>query len=117
MFKSFVLFWLDRNYTNNLRLNMFLLLTQIGLITYFFTRLPPQVPVYYSLIWGEDRLGATGTLFLLPGFCLFVFTLNTILAAVMAGNQKVLSKILLQSSAVISILALVALLNILRITL
>jgi hypothetical protein len=68
MFKSFVLFWLDRNYANNLRLNMLLLLAQIGLITYFFTRLPPQIPLYYSLIWGEDRLGATGTLFCYQAF-------------------------------------------------
>lgn len=116
MFKSFVLFWLDRTYANSLRLNMLLILSQIGLISYFFSRLPPQIPMYYSLIWGEGRLGSTTALFVLPGFCLLIFALNTILAALVVNNQKILSRILLQSSALIGIFSLVALLNIIRIT-
>lgn len=42
-----------------------LLLFQAGLLAVFYLRLPPVVPLFNQLPWGEDRLGATYE-FLLP---------------------------------------------------
>jgi hypothetical protein len=42
-----------------------LLLFQAGLLAVFFIKLPPVVPLFNQLTWGDDRLGANYE-FLLP---------------------------------------------------
>ena len=41
-----------------------------------FNRMPPQSPLLYSLLWGEDQLVDTWLIFLLPVFLNLLFFLN-----------------------------------------
>lgn len=45
----------------------FAIIASIGIWLVFAKSLPPEVPLYYSLPWGEGQLVAPIWLFLLPG--------------------------------------------------
>src|SRR3989344_4004255 len=53
--------------------------------------LPPQIPLWYSRVWGTERLASPGWLFLIP----------TLIIIVLAINQSITS--LLESRALIKI--------------
>jgi hypothetical protein len=52
------------------------LVAQLGLILFFWKKLPPEVPLFYSRPWGKEQLASPWFLFLLPGLTLFVFLVN-----------------------------------------
>lgn len=41
-----------------------------------FTHLPPQIPLFYSMPWGEQQLADTWTILLLPFFLNLLFFAN-----------------------------------------
>jgi len=41
-----------------------------------FSRLPPQIPLFYSQLWGEGQLADSWAIFILPIFMNIVFFLN-----------------------------------------
>lgn len=41
-----------------------------------FTRLPPQIPLFYTSPWGEDRLADIWVIALIPIFMHLIFFLN-----------------------------------------
>ncbi len=45
----------------------------------FWNKLPPEVPLFYSLPWGEEQLGKPLNLLLLPFSSLVFYLLTTIL--------------------------------------
>ncbi len=49
-----------------------LILSQAGLLAVFYLKLPPVIPLFNQLPWGEDRLGAKYE-FLLPLFITATF--------------------------------------------
>jgi len=51
-------------------------LTQLGLILFFWKKIPPEVPLFYSRPWGKEQLANPLFLFLLPGLTLVVFLVN-----------------------------------------
>ncbi len=67
-------------------------------------KLPPQVPLYYSLPWGEEQLGTPASLILLTlgGFLLLV--LNTFIAVLVYVRSAYFARLLLVSSTIISLL-------------
>lgn len=44
-----------------------------------FNRLPPQIPIFYSRLWGEDQLAEWWMIFLLPIISNLFFFLNLFL--------------------------------------
>jgi len=52
------------------------LLVQISLILFFWSKLPPEVPLFYSRPWGKEQLVNPWFLFLLPGLTLVIFLFN-----------------------------------------
>ena len=60
----------------------------------FFDRLPPLIPLFPSLPWGEDRLGELWMVFLiLLAMDLFYFA-NTVIFSRMFGQNQLMRKIL-----------------------
>jgi hypothetical protein len=49
------------------------LIAQLGLILFFWKKLPPEVPLFYSRPWGKEQLVNPRFLFLLPGLTLVIF--------------------------------------------
>jgi len=41
-----------------------------------FSRLPPQIPLFYSQLWGEGQLADVWLIFVLPIFMNFLFFIN-----------------------------------------
>lgn len=41
-----------------------------------FNQLPPQLPLFYSRLWGEDQLVDSWLIFLLPVFLNLLFVIN-----------------------------------------
>lgn len=79
----------------------------IGLMTLilFFDKLPSQVPLYYSLPWGKDRLAPAVYLFMLPASAFSIFVVNSIIMFWFSQNEPLISKILAISSVLAAFLS------------
>ncbi len=74
--------------------------------------LPFQVPLFYSLPWGEEQLASSAYLLILPISSFVFFIFNTFWAAIFSKSNIFLAKILTFSSVFISFLGLYALFRI-----
>lgn len=77
-------------------------------LIFSLSKLPPEVPLFYSRPWGEEQLGQWWQLFFLPGSSLILFLINTSLAVKIYSREKNLSQIIIGSQVIISLLATIA---------
>jgi hypothetical protein len=59
-------FWQEKINGIIFRWTVVLIIFQIIYLIFVLNILPPQIPLYYSLPWGESRLTSFTSLFLLP---------------------------------------------------
>lgn len=52
------------------------IILEISYILISWSKLPPQIPIFYSRPWGRDILSAPIFIWLLPGFFAICFVLN-----------------------------------------
>lgn len=105
-------FWQQKNNSKIFRWNLFFIIIQIGFLAWRFNDLPPQVPLYYSLPWGESQLASTSALFLLPTLSIAIVLINHLFAISFSKNIILLSRLLLVISLVISFFSLITLIKI-----
>jgi hypothetical protein len=105
-------FWQEKANTKIFRWNLIFIISQIIFLFWKFNSLPPQVPLYYSLPWGESQLTQTSLLFILPTISLILLLINHLFAIGLTKTSLFLSKILLVISLVFSFLSLITLLHI-----
>lgn len=67
-----------------------MLVVSVILLVIFWTKIPPQVPLYYSLPWGEKQLASPVELTLLPTFAANIFLTNLLLVYALVPNEKLL---------------------------
>lgn len=89
---------------------MALLMLSIWLI--FITKLPPQIPLFYSLPWGETQLAQTPQFILLPSITILIMLINLILSWHLHPSQIVVKRVLSLSSAITSFIILLSALKI-----
>jgi len=89
-----------------------LLLVGIGLTAFKTRSLPPEVPVFYSKPWGEERLAARQFLWILPAISALVIILNTILVSIFAKKIKFLAQVIAISLFVLTVLIILTLVKI-----
>ncbi len=58
-----------------------------------FNRLPPQSPLFYSRLWGEDQLADTWLIFLLPAFLNLLFFVNNHIMKRYYSDNELVKKI------------------------
>ena len=87
-------------------------IASVGVWLVFRTSLPPQVPLFYSLPWGEGQLVQPSQLLLLPGIGLSV-GIAFGLGAAKIVKETVLVCFMLLTSMIIQIVLLLSLLRIL----
>lgn len=58
-----------------------------------FNRLPPQSPLFYSQLWGEDQLVDTWLIFLLPIFLNLLFFINNYIIKKIYSDNEFIKKI------------------------
>ncbi len=65
----------------------------IIIFTLRFNTLPPQIPLFYSRLWGEDQLADTWLIFILPVFLNLLFFLNNYLFKKFYSDNELVKKI------------------------
>jgi hypothetical protein len=88
---------------------------QLVLLFFKFGQLPNQVPLYYSLPWGESQLAQASTLFLLPMFSIIFLLIDHLLAAFFHSSTKIFSNFLLVTSLIFSAFSFITLFRIINI--
>lgn len=66
--------------------------------------LPPKLPLFYSLAWGEGQLANHQQFIILPAIIVLITTLNLIISWQLHPSQSFLKKVLLVSSTVTSLI-------------
>jgi len=105
-------FWQEKINSKILRWNVIFIIIQIAFLFWKFNSLPPQVPLYYSLPWGESQLTQTSLLFIFPIISLILLLINHLFSISLVKTSLLLSRILLAISLIFSFLSLVAILHI-----
>ncbi len=65
----------------------------IIIFTLRFNTLPPQIPLFYSRLWGENQLADTWLIFILPVFLNLLFFLNNYLFKKFYSDNELIKKI------------------------
>ena len=86
--------------TSYLLVTLMILLMSIGIGT-IWTRIPPTIPLFFTLPWGEARLAARVMIWLLPGISLLFMILNLSLGKLAGKLSPLLPRVLAVSTAVI----------------
>jgi len=84
-----------------------LILTQLIYIAFFYFRLPPFLPLFNQLPWGEERLGAKIEIFLPTVIVLSFLLFNFFLLNQLYEKMPLVSRILGITSLLISALSLI----------
>jgi len=79
-----------------------------------WNRLPPQLPLLFSLPWGEKQLVPPVGLWLLPAFSFSVLIFNLLLALFVPEKEILIRRILVSTSFVISLLCLLTIYKIIN---
>ena len=77
--------------------------------------LPPKLPLFYSLPWGDNQLGNRAQLLIIPGIIILVTLFNLILSWQLHSSQSFFKKILLFSSLLASLILTITFLKIVSI--
>lgn len=65
------------------------------IILLFFRFLPPKLPLFYSLPWGDEQLVSHIQFFIIPGIIVLITLLNLIVSLHLHEQQLFFKKILL----------------------
>ncbi len=98
------------------KLGMRLGLASLGLsliiLALSFYKLPPEVPLYYSRPYGQERLASSLSLWLLPGISLVIQLIAMRGAGTVLEKDKLLAQILVWSGGLVGMMVLVSLVKI-----
>ena len=100
-----------------IRWTIFFILSQLLILFFTYSNLPPQIPLYYSLPWGEGRLAPVINLFLFPLFSVLIFIVNSMLAMFYASKIKLLSQLLVIIAFIFNLFSSIGLLGIILLVL
>lgn len=101
----------DKLIRRNFKSCLLLISLSLLLIVFRFRNLPPQVPLFYSRVWGEGQLANKFWLFLLPLFSLIVLLLNSLLA-IKNKDEVMIVRLLIAQTLFYSLLSLIILIKI-----
>jgi hypothetical protein len=83
-----------------------LFITLLYLIV-FYNSLPPYLPLFNQLGWGDPRLAEKPWIFLLPTMTLFIIIGNAVLASVLYASMPLIARIISITALLISSLTLI----------
>lgn len=100
----------------SLLLSLLFLIPLIVIILVTYTSLPPLIPFFNSMPWGEERLSYSNITIFLPVILLGVFIGNVLQAAFSYSKYVLVARIVLFNSFLFLLLGLLAYLQILFLT-
>lgn len=95
-----------------LRLGVLLVIIQLITLILNFQSLPHEVPLFYSLPWGEKRLADVKLLFILPLLSFIVLVINSLVAKKLYDKERLLSRISLFIALAFTVLTIITLFQI-----
>jgi len=104
-------FWQEKINGIIFRWTVVLIAFQIAYLIYMLNALPPQIPLYYSLPWGESRLTSFTSLFLLPLYSIIILFVDSFLAMIYSVKIKVVSQLLMIFCLIFTLFATISLLK------
>ncbi|MBI5464986.1 hypothetical protein HY946_00040 [Candidatus Gottesmanbacteria bacterium] len=104
--------WQEKTIRAATRVSFAILLSVFAFLLLTWKSLPPQLPLFYSLPWGEEQLGKPIFLLILPLSSLFWGILNFSLAVFSFEKQPLAAKILVWATTWITFLATITLVKI-----
>jgi hypothetical protein len=99
-------FWQEKNNFTIFRFNLSLIAVQIIILIFKFNNLPPQIPFYFSLPWGESQLASSTNIIYLPIFSILITIINGFWAAMLVKTNPLFSKLLIVFSLIFSFFSL-----------
>ena len=102
----------DKFFLIPLFISLFLSFLIALLIFTFFNQLPPKLPLFYSLPWGDNQLVSKQQFFLLPIILLLITLINSFIASQLHPLQVVLKRLLMFSLIFVDIVILATVLKI-----
>lgn len=93
---------------------LLIFLLMILIITLLLAKLPPNIPLYFTLPWGEARLAPRVVIYALPLLTLLFAAINLGLGRLSNKLSPLLPRVLAVSSMVLSGMFLIALIGILQ---
>lgn len=98
--------------------NVFIILCIISILIFYFLNLkslPPKIPLFYSLSWGQPQLASIQQFIILPSMLTLIYLFNCILTLQLAPSQIALKRIIYFTTATIAFLILITAFKILTI--
>lgn len=95
-------FWQEKNNFTIFRWTLFFIAAQVVILFFKFNDLPPQIPFYFSLPWGESQLASSTAIIYLPIFSIIITLLNSFWAAMLVKTNSLFSKLLIVFSLIFS---------------
>jgi len=108
-------FWQKKTNYQVFRWNVIFIIAQLAFLIFKFNSLPDQVPLYYSLPWGESQLASVSALFFLPTFSIIFLLINHLLATFFLNTIQIFSHLLIITSLIFSIFSFITLFQIINI--
>ena len=112
IFDNLKLLWQDKVAGPGILLSLFILIFSFLFFIFKFSKLPPEVPLFYSRPWGQEQLALSWQLTILPFSALIFFVLDLLLASKFYSQYPLLAQILVWSSACFSLLVTITLVKI-----
>lgn len=94
----------DKTITMAFFVNGFFIIATLIFISFSYGRLPPFIPIFNQLPWGEQRLGTTISIFVPVLVSLLILIINIITAALAYKKIPLVSRMLAAISLLTSIL-------------
>jgi len=104
--------WQDKLIGPAIWLSLLIIVFSFSFFIFNFSKLPPEVPLFYSRPWGEEQLALNWQLAILPALSLIIFLVDLILAAKLYSQESLLAQILVWSSTIFSLLTTITLVKI-----
>jgi hypothetical protein len=104
----------DRTERSSYLLALLIACVMFLLITLLWGKLPPLVPIYLSLPWGEGRLASRVMFYLLPIITLAVMVVNVGLGRLLGKLSMLLPRVLSAGAVMIAVMMMIALLGIIQ---
>jgi hypothetical protein len=81
-----------------------IIVLSIVYVAFYYNSLPPLIPLFNQLPWGEQRLSKTIGIFIPPLIALLIFLVNLIIASKFYAKLPLIARMLAITSFLISIL-------------
>jgi len=75
-------------------------------VLFYYNNLPPFIPIFNQLPWGEQRLGTTMTIFIPILIAFLIFMFNLLLSSLIYKKIPLVSRMLAITSLTVSVLVL-----------